>query len=51
MPDELISTVTALAREMAAKAYVSAEHREAVEAILNKRQPVFKRLPPGDVAT
>ena len=84
-PDELMSTATGLAREMAAnpaphlrwvkelltrngsetdiglvqkrelevlaKAYESVEHKEAVDAFLNKRQPVFKRLPPGDDAT
>ena len=32
--------------EVLAKAYVSAEHKEAVDAFLNKRPPVFKRRPP-----
>ena len=34
--------------EVLAKAYVSVEHKEAVDAFLAKRQPVFKRLPPDD---
>ena len=29
--------------EVLAKAYVSAEHKEAVDAFLAKRQPVFRR--------
>jgi len=37
--------------EVLAKAYVSAEHREAVDAFLAKRQPVFKRLPPSGDGT
>ena len=32
--------------EVLAKAYASAEHREAVDAFLDKRPPVFKRRPP-----
>lgn len=34
--------------EVLAKAYVSAEHKEAVDAFLAKRQPVFRRRPPDD---
>ena len=34
--------------DVLAKAYVSAEHKEAVDAFLAKRQPVFRRLPPDE---
>lgn len=34
--------------EVLAKAYVSAEHKEAVDAFLNKRPPVFPRRPARD---
>ena len=34
--------------EVLAKAYVSAEHKEAVDAFLAKRPPVFRRRPPDD---
>ena len=34
--------------DVLAKAYVSAEHKEAVDAFLAKRQPVFRRRPPDE---
>ena len=37
--------------EVLAKAYVSAEHKEAVDAFIAKRQPVFRRRPPDDNGT
>ena len=45
-----ISLVQKREGEVLAKAYASAEHREAVDAFLNKRAPVFKRqrLAPED---
>ena len=43
-----ISLVQQREGEVLAKAYASAEHREAVDAFLNKRAPVFKRLASED---
>ena len=40
-----ISLVQKREGEVLAKAYVSAEHREAVDAFLNRRPPVFRRGP------
>ena len=44
-----ISLVQKREAEVLAKAYASAEHKEAVDAFLNKRTPVFKRRSQGSV--
>ncbi len=43
-----ISLVQKRELEVLQKAYASAEHKEAVDAFLNKRAPVFKRQPQKD---
>ena len=43
-----ISLVQQREGEVLAKAYASTEHREAVDAFLNKRAPVFKRVASED---